>query len=184
MQIDEILNFNAKFVENEEYKPYETSNIPNKKMVILTCMDTRLLELLPKAMNLHNGDVKMLKNAGAIIRDPFDSVMKGILVAIYELQAEEVLVIGHRDCGMSHMDTNVFTKRMRDKGISEQTLENLENAGIHLHDEFQGFTNVEESVAHSVSIVRNHPLLPEYVKVHGLVIDPGTGKLDLVTKAE
>jgi carbonic anhydrase len=27
-------------------------------------------------------------------------------------------------------------------------------------------------------MVRHHPLLPEEVPVHGLVIDPGTGTLD------
>ncbi|MDY0395930.1 beta-class carbonic anhydrase [Virgibacillus halophilus] len=181
MILDDILAFNQKFVENEEYKPFETNNIPNKKMVILTCMDTRLQELLPKAMNIHNGDVKMLRNAGAIIPDPFDSIMRGILVAIYELQAEKVLIIGHRDCGMSHMDTDRFIQTMKDKGVKEETIQSLEHAGIHLHDAFLGFDDVEKAVSHSVSIVRNHPLLPSYVTVDGLVIDPNTGKLDLVT---
>ncbi|MEN1968566.1 carbonic anhydrase [Lentibacillus sp. N15] len=182
MQIDEILDYNQKFVEGKEYEPYKTDNIPNKRLVIVTCMDTRLVELLPKALNIHNGDVKMLKNAGAIIRSPFDSIMKGILVAIYELKAEEVMVIGHRDCGMSHVDTNVLQETMLKKGISKETLSTLEHAGIDLHTEFSGFSSVEESVEQSVVIVRNHPLLPPSIKVHGLVIDPATGKLDLVTK--
>lgn len=182
MILDEILAFNEKFVADEAYKPFETNNLPNKKMVILTCMDTRLQELLPNAMNIHNGDVKMLRNAGAIITDPFDSVMTGILVAIYELQAEKVLIIGHRDCGMSHMNTDKFIQTMKDKGVNETTIQNLEHAGIHLHDKFHGFDDVEKSVSQSVSIVRNHPLLPDYVTVDGLVIDPNTGKLDVVTR--
>ncbi|MFC9419955.1 carbonic anhydrase, partial [Bacillus mobilis] len=32
----------------------------------------------------------------------------------------------------------------------------------------------------NVDLVRNHPLIPKDVPVHGLVIDPHTGKLDLV----
>ncbi|WP_106498587.1 beta-class carbonic anhydrase [Lentibacillus sp. Marseille-P4043] len=177
-----MLTYNKQFVEGKEYEAFQTDNLPNKRMVILTCMDTRLVELLPRALNIQNGDVKMLKNAGAIIRDPFDSIMKGILVAIYELQAEEVTVIGHRDCGMSHVDTDVLTNKMIEHGIEKETLQTLEHAGIDLHDEFRGFDSVEESVQHSVTIVRNHPLLPKHIKVHGLVIDPGTGKLDVVTK--
>ena len=39
---------------------------------------------------------------------------------------------------------------------------------------------MEDSVVHSVNIIKNHPLLPENTPVHGLVIDPETGKLDLV----
>ena len=50
--LNEILDYNQKFVESREYEKYETTKFPNKRTVILTCMDTRLLELLPKAMNL------------------------------------------------------------------------------------------------------------------------------------
>ena len=92
-RIQEMLEYNKHFVKNKDYEPYETDSIPNKKMVIFTCMDSRLVEMLHKAMNIHNGDVKMVKNAGAIIRKPYDSIVKSILVAIYDLQAEEVAVI-------------------------------------------------------------------------------------------
>ena len=36
----EILDFNRLFVENKEYMPYITTKNPNKKLVILSCMDT------------------------------------------------------------------------------------------------------------------------------------------------
>lgn len=36
-------------------------------------MDTRLVELLPAALGIRNGDVKMIKNAGGMITGPFDS---------------------------------------------------------------------------------------------------------------
>lgn len=81
-RIKEILKYNEYFVKNKSYEPFENENsIPNKKMVVFTCMDSRLVELLHEAMNIHNGDVKMVKNAGAIIRKPYDSIVKSILVA-------------------------------------------------------------------------------------------------------
>lgn len=184
MHLDDMLEYNKHFVANKDYEPYRTDSIPNKRMVIFTCMESRLLELLPKALNIHNGDVKMVKNAGAIIRKPFDSIMKSILVAIYNLKAEEVTVIGHHDCGMSHVDTSSLYQEMIDQGIEESTLKTLTHGGIDFEEEFHGFQTVEESIEQSVSIIRNHPLLPSYVKVHGLVIDPGTGKVDVVTKED
>nr|WP_330365741.1 hypothetical protein [Clostridioides difficile] len=60
-KLEEILEYNKSFVENKEYEQYVTSKHPNKKIVVLSCMDTRLTELLPKAMNLKNGDVKLIK---------------------------------------------------------------------------------------------------------------------------
>jgi carbonic anhydrase len=178
--LSEILDYNQQFVQNEEYKKYETTKFPKKRMVVLTCMDTRLLELLPKSMNLSNGDVKTVKNAGALVSHPFGSVMRSILIAVYELQAEEVFVIGHHDCGMSALKSDRMVESMKERGISEETLETLSYSGIDFEKWLHGFDNVFDSVKHSVNIIKNHPLMPESVPVHGLVIDPTTGKLDLV----
>lgn len=183
--IQDMLQFNKQFVEDKNYEPFVTDSIPNKKLVIFTCMESRLLELLPKALNIQNGDAKMLKNAGAIIRKDYDSIVKSILVAVYDLQAEEVAVIGHHDCGMSHVDTTSLKNKMLDQdGITEETFKQMEDSDVHFDDEFHGFDTVEESVQQSVEIIRNHPLLPSYVAVHGLVIDPGTGKVDVVSLDE
>ena len=52
--------------------------------------------------------------------------------------------------------------------------------GIDLDGWLTGFDNVEDSVRHTVGIIRRHPLMPDNVAVHGLVIHPATGKLNLV----
>lgn len=178
--LNEILEYNKGFVKKEEYKKYETTKFPNKRMVILTCMDTRLLELLPKALNVSNGDVKTVKNAGAIVSHPFGSIMRSILVAVYELQADEVLVIGHHDCGMSALKADKMIESMIERGVTQETLDTLTYSGVDFQKWLHGFDNVFESVEHSVDVIKNHPLMPKGVPVHGLVIDPGTGKLDLV----
>ncbi|WP_249870216.1 beta-class carbonic anhydrase [Oceanobacillus saliphilus] len=182
MHLDEMLAYNKQFVSKKQYVDYETDTFPNKKMVIFTCMESRLVELLHRALNIENGDVKMVKNAGAIIRKPFDSIMKSILVAVLKLKADEVVVIGHHDCGMSNVDTEALKNTMIERGIPKEAINNLTHGGINLDEEFHGFNTVEESVMQSVSIIRNHPLLPKEIKVHGLVIDPDTGKVDVVTR--
>ena len=48
--IDDILEFNKKFVESKGYEKYITNKYPDKKIAILSCMDTRLTELLPAAL--------------------------------------------------------------------------------------------------------------------------------------
>ncbi len=178
--LNELLDYNKKFVEQHEYEKYETTKFPNKRMVILTCMDTRLLELLPKALNLGNGDVKLIKDAGGLVSHPFGSVMRSILIAVYQLKAQEVLVIAHYDCGMSGLKAEPVIESMKERGISEETFDTLTYSGINIKQWLQGFDDVTESVKHSVDIIKNHPLMPKDVPVHGLVIDPKTGKLDLI----
>lgn len=178
--LEEILTYNQSFVSEKKYEEFKTTKFPNKRMVILTCMDTRLVELLPKAANVKNGDVKIIKNAGALIMHPFGSIMRSLLVAVYQLQAEEVFIIGHYDCGMSGMKPDVMVEEMKKRGISEETLETLSYSGIDVRKWLHGFDNVRESVAHSVEIVKKHPLMPGDVPIHGLVIDPETGRLDQI----
>ena len=179
-KLQEMLEFNKKFVENKEYDAYITSKEPNKKMVILSCMDTRLTELLPKALNLKNGDVKLIKNAGATISHTFGSAMRSILVAIYEFKADEVLIVGHHCCGMSSINSDKIIEKMNDRGIPKEIVSTLINAGIDIRKWLKGFDSVEESVNESVKIVKTHPLIPKDIKVHGAIMDPVTGKIDLI----
>ncbi|USK58360.1 beta-class carbonic anhydrase [Peribacillus asahii] len=178
--LNEILDYNEKFVNEEEYTKYQTTKYPDKKMVVVSCMDTRLVELLPKSMNVRNGDVKILKTAGAIVSHPFGSVMRSILVAVYELKADEIYVIPHHDCGMAAVNTDEMIKKMVNRGVPEGTISTIENSGIDIKNWLRGFDDVYESVKHSVNCIKNHPLIPKTIPVHGLIIAPDTGKLEVV----
>ncbi|WP_391574865.1 beta-class carbonic anhydrase [Cohnella sp.] len=181
-KMDEILAFNKQFVEGKDYEQYLTTNRPpEKRVIIVTCMDARLTELLPKAMNMKNGDAKIIKNAGAIITSPFGNIMRSVLVALYELHANEVFLVGHHDCGMTGIDPNEVVKHMQARGIPEHVIHTLRHSGINLYRWLTGFDSVRESVVNSVEIVRNHPLLPPGTPVHGLIIHPDTGELEVVT---
>lgn len=179
-RLKEILDYNQFFVKNKEYNEYVTSKEPNKKLVILSCMDTRLTELLPKALNLKNGDVKLIKNAGASIMHPFGSIIRSIVVAVYEFHVEEVLVIGHHDCGMSNLNVDQTIEKALQRGISSDVITTLCNAGIDIRKWLQGFNSVEESIKESVTLIKNHPLVPIDIKVHGLIMNPETGKVDVI----
>ncbi|WP_300381638.1 carbonic anhydrase [Clostridium sp.] len=179
-KLEEILKYNKEFVENKEYKRYETSNMPDKKILVLSCMDTRLTDLLPKALNIKNGDAKIVKNAGAIISSPFGSIMRSIIVAIYEFNVDEIFVIGHHKCGMCNLDTDELLEKIINRGIKKEILDTLYNGGINVEKWLHGFDSVEESIKDSVNLIKKHPLIPEGIAVHGIAIDPKTGKLDVV----
>ncbi|MGO5426658.1 beta-class carbonic anhydrase [Fusobacterium mortiferum] len=177
--LEEILKFNEEFVEKKEYEKYNTTKYPDKKIAILSCMDTRLTELLPKALDLKNGDAKIIKNAGGTVIHPFGSAMRSLLICVYEFDIKEIFIIGHYDCGVSSMDTDKMIKKMIEKGIDVQTLDTLSRAGIKVKKWLHGFDCVEESVRESVTKVKNHPLMPSNVAIHGLIMDPLTGRLDV-----
>ena len=175
--IKEILEFNENFVQNKEYEPYITSKYPDKKLAILTCMDTRLTVLLPAALGLKNGDAKIIKNAGGVVNHPYGSVMRSLLVGILELGVEEIMVIGHTDCGVQGMDGQKMLKKLAERGVDQKHIDIVRHAGIDLEKWLGGFDSVETSVKETVDILKNHPLMPEDVKIYGFIIDSVTGKL-------
>ena len=175
--IKEILEYNRTFVANKEYEPYQTTKYPDKKIAIVSCMDTRLTKLLPAALGLRNGDVKIIKNAGGVITNPFDSTMRSLLVSVYELGVEEIMVIGHTDCGVQGMDGEEMLHLMRQRGIDEEHISLMKHCGINLEEWLHGFDNVHDAILETVDMVRNHPLMPHDVTVKGYIMDSSTGLL-------
>lgn len=175
--IEQILEHNREFVASRGYEKFVTSKYPDKKIAIVTCMDTRLVELLPAALGLKNGDVKIIKNAGGTITNPFDSTMRSLLVAVYELGVNEIMVIGHTGCGVQGMNAAEMLHIMRERGISAEHIDLMRHCGIDLDAWLHGFENTGEAVKETVDLISHHPLMDSAVRVAGYIMDSTTGEL-------
>ena len=175
--IEDILAYNKRFVAEKGYEKYITNKYPDKKIAILSCMDTRLTALLPAALGIKNGDVKMIKNAGGIISHPFGSVIRSLMVAIYELGVTEVMVIAHSDCGACHMSSAQMIEHMKARGIKQETIDMIRFCGVDFESWLYGFEDAEKSVKGTVEAIINHPLIPNDINVSGFIIDSVTGEL-------
>ena len=175
--MEDIMEFNRRFVEDRQYEKYVTSKYPDRKIAVVTCMDTRLVELVPAALGFKNGDIKMIKNAGGVVTEPFGSAVRSILVGIYELGIEDVLIIGHSDCGAQHISGEELLSMMRERGISQEDIDMCRFFDVDFDRWLCGFDSVEESVRSSVGLLESHPLIPDDVRIWGFVIDSHTGEL-------
>ena len=178
--IDEIIKYNKTFVAEQGYEKFITDKYPDKKLAVLSCMDTRLTELLPAALGLKNGDAKIIKNAGGLVISAFDSAMRSLIVAIYELGVEEIMVVAHSNCGACHMSFDHFRHEMIARGVLEETLGTIEKCGIDLHHWLEGFKDTPTSVKKTVETIKTHPLVPKDIVVRGFIIDSETGELEEV----
>lgn len=177
MRLEEMMAHNKSFVENKDYEQFQANKYPAKKTAILTCMDTRLTALLPAALGIKNGDVKMIKNAGAVISHPYGSVIHSLIIAIYELGVEEIWVVGHDDCGMQNVNSDAIIEKMYEHGITEMDVARSDGATGGIREWLRGFKDVCEAVHGTVEIIRNHPLIPKDVRIYGLIMDPNTGEV-------
>ena len=172
--IDQIVEFNREFVASKGYEKHLTDKYPSKKLAVLSCMDTRLSVLLQEALGLKNGDAKIIKNAGAVIPSPWDSAMRSLIVAVYELGVTEIMVVAHTTCGACHMSFGHFKEEMLRRGIPEAE---LTRSDVDLDAWLEGVHDTERSVRSTVEAVVNHPLMPSDVTVRGFIIDSATGEL-------
>ena len=179
--LEQIIKANKQFVTNlpADYAgdcPI-TSKLPSRELAIFTCMDTRLVEFLEPAMGVARGEAKVIKNAGNSITGPFEATIRSLVISIFELGVKEIVVIGHLDCGLANTDSQRLIEKMLARGISRDAIKmvqkELENWVDHFHHPVE---NVEEAVLH----IRNNPLIPKDVPVHGLIFNPHTGELNVV----
>ena len=172
--IDSVLAFNRGFVSSKGYERHLTDKFPDRKLAVLSCMDTRLSVLLQDALGLKNGDAKIIKNAGAVIPSPWDSAMRSLIVAVYELGVNEIMVVAHTGCGACHMSYSHFREEMLRRGIPAGELERTD---VDLDAWLEGYHDTEKSVRQTVSAIADHPLIPADVTVRGFIIDSATGEL-------
>lgn len=177
-----VLEYNRAFVDEGGWEEFKTDKYPDKKLAVVSCMDTRLSTLLPAALGLKNGDAKIIKVAGGVVSSPFGSVMRSIIIAVCELGVEDVMVVAHSNCGAQHMNAAEMIEHMKRLGVSSERIDLARHCGVDFDSWLAGFGDTEESVRKSVETIRMHPVLPPTVKVGGYVMDSETGELACVVE--
>jgi len=133
---------------------------PSRRLAVLTCIDARIEPLA--LLGLEAGEANVLRNAGA--RATAD-VVRSLVVAQQLLGVEDVLVIGHTDCGLEAVTNDRIHATIRAGGGPDV-------AGI----DFDPFPEVEDGVRGAVRTLSEEPLLAG-LGVSGAVYDVATGRL-------
>ena len=185
--IASILKHNRAFVEAGEGAALVSPKQPGKRVAVLSCMDTRLTYLLPRALGLDGGDAKLIKVAGATVIEPYGEVMRSLLVAVAELGITDIMVVGHTDCGTCGMEAHHMLDELVAAGLPRERLDAVlseedPNARERVERFLTGFDELESDVATTVARIKNHPLMPPCVRVWGFTIDIETGALTPVAR--
>ncbi len=182
--LDEMLAANREFLARS--RPPHAGHLPRRRMAIITCMDTRLVDLEEAALGIERGDVVEIKVAGATLPEgeALDSdALRSLVGAIHLLGVREVLVVAHLRCGVSNVNAQGVIDSMLALGVDPAGHAPYREGGAEGLARWMGsFEDVRANVARVARTIRNHPYVPRVVTVHALVIDPDTGALDLVER--
>jgi carbonic anhydrase len=105
--IDEVLAANEVYSRTHEFR--RLTPRPERKLAVLTCMDTRLSI---RTLGLKEGDAHIIRNAGGIVTD---DALRSLVVSHYLLGTEEFMVINHTDCGLMHTTEQDLRTRIQNR---------------------------------------------------------------------
>ena len=152
---------------------------PARRFAILTCMDARLDPA--KFAGLVEGDAHVIRNAGGRASD---DAIRSLVISYKLLGTQEFFVIHHTNCGMEFFTSEV----MRDLLSSSLETAQLTSSGFRdvgkgpgdrcgEYIEWLTIKDQKQSVLDDVARIRNHPLVPKSIPVHGYIYDVARGKL-------
>ena len=182
--LEEVLSANRAYAELFGARA-ELALPPARGFAILTCMDARLDPA--KYAGLSEGDAHVIRNAGGRASD---DAIRSLVISYKLLGTGEWFVIHHSNCGMEYFTSDV---------MRELLASSLETAALGpdgFHDVGRGPGSTEggyidwltigdqaQSVVADVARIRNHPLVPKTIPVHGFIYDVGSGLIVEVPEA-
>jgi carbonic anhydrase len=182
--LSEVLSANQAYVGSFGAKG-ELALPPARGFAILTCMDARLDPA--KYAGLAEGDAHVIRNAGGRATD---DAIRSLVISHKLLGAKEWFVIHHTNCGMELFADEVIADLLDDDlgtaAFDGKTWSNPHHHGGHAAGHFIKWHTIkdqESSVAQDVRRIREHPLVPGGIPIHGYIHDVKTGRLNEVKAA-
>jgi carbonic anhydrase len=176
--LSEVLQANANYSANFGEKG-KLALPPARRFAILTCMDARLDPA--KFAGLSEGDAHVIRNAGGRASD---DAIRSLVISYKLLGTHEFFVIHHTDCGMEFFTNDVMrdllnssleTAELTPSGFRDVGKGPGSRAGEYI--EWLTIKNQKQSIIDDVARIRNHPLVPKSIPVHGYLYDVRSGKL-------
>jgi carbonic anhydrase len=182
--LEEVLNANESYAASFGAKS-KLPMPPARQFAILTCMDARLDPA--KFAGLSEGDAHVIRNAGGRASD---DAIRSLVISYKLLGTREWFVIHHTDCGMLTF-TNEMMRDLLSKSLETASFHNGQwrdpgtGGGSPAAEYIEWLTikDLAKSVVSDVTRIRNHPLVPNKIPVHGYIYNVSSGKLVEVPEA-
>lgn len=136
-------------------------------------MEHNLADVTKQMSHISPENIIILQTYAPFISQPFGDLMRDIIVAVYQENVQEIVVVSSKD---RQEDTgNLLNKVLGNKNLQKkiETLDYLfKNCLANFPErnisEWLKGTDMEQN---SVNIIREHPLMPSHVKVRELFLE-------------
>lgn len=149
------------------YEPHGTMLAePSAALLILTCMDCRVLPL--QLFGLDPGEVHLLRNAGARVTP---DVLRSVLLSTRLMGVDQVIVLHHSRCGVGRTDGQLATA-LREAGVEDPPAD------------LYGAPDAVDALRADLEALRSDPHLPDDLRVAGYRYDIDDGRVIPLSELE
>ena len=181
---DEVLEANRRYADSFGDKA-KLALPPAPGFAILTCLDARIDPA--KLAGLAEGDAHVIRNAGGRASD---DAIRSLVISYKLLGTREWFVIHHTNCGME-LFTDEIIRDLLAQSLATASFDGKAwtdprgSDGSHAGDFIDWLTirDLAASVRIDVERIRQHPLVPRAVPIHGYIYEVTTGRLVEVPEA-
>ena len=156
---DDLLDANRAFADDFDLGGFDGK--AHAGIALVTCMDSRIVPL--DMLGLRYGDAKIFRNPGGRVTP---QALEALVLGVHLLGVERILVVPHTRCAMASSSEAELHRR-----VSESAGTDASWQPFHVVDDQL------EALREDVLRVRTHALIPERVRVGGVLDDVDTGRL-------
>lgn len=152
-----LISQNQRF--SAEFSSPNVPGVAGKELLILTCMDSRIVP--HQIFGLNVGDVKVVRNAGGQLNP---EVEKDIILATHLLNCRTIIIMPHTKCAMASMPLSIVQQKLTQ--LSNKDFSNFKPRMID---------NAEEKLRADVKSLQSNELIDDEVEILGAIYDVDTG---------
>ncbi|MDA2517818.1 MULTISPECIES: carbonic anhydrase [Bacillus cereus group] len=157
-------------------------NSKNKKVLLLTDIEYGIEPIIQQVTNIQQENMLTIHSYDSVIVHPYGDIMRSIIIAIYQENVEEIIVVGIEDKETDVVNLQIQRDSIKNNRELDYLFENCmpEFSSGSLDEWLSGKENVSENIEKSIDMICHHPLVPSDVKVYGFKIDRTRGKETVV----
>lgn len=132
---------------------------PQRRVAVLTCMDTRLDPL--RMLGLSRGEAHIVRNAGGLVTD---DAIRSLSISQRLLGTDQIVVVMHENCGLYRASEDEFAKALAADGVLPTW-------------RLGAFEELDSTLRLGLQRLRSSPELIAHDQIRGFVFDPESGGL-------
>ena len=165
---------NEQIENRDDWARRRRKGIPtNKQLLVIACMDERIP--VEEALGITLGDAQVFRNAGGKVTD---DVIRSAALTTNFFETTEIIIVNHTDCGMMSAPDDAVVDGLEavaggdlDDIALDPALPELTIGDASLAEWVRMTDDIDEACQAQIEYLREHPMIPESVTVHGYIYE-------------